>query len=129
METTNPSGTLGLPSYGNEYENHTAARYRKLLDIMGLQFFHNILPCNRFKEIFWLLHVGVPGNTPRKVDKINIFNYRNLSGSTGHPKTSPYITIVGFCGRFGSIQYMPQKPTKWGITRHSFWQMQLMAIY
>ena len=34
-----------------------------------------------------------------------------------HPSRNLSIdeTIVGFRGRFGSIQYMPQKPTKWGI--------------
>ena len=27
--------------------------------------------------------------------------------------------MIGFRGRFGAIQYMPQKPTKWGIKLYS----------
>ena len=34
-------------------------------------------------------------------------------------------TMVGFRGRFGSIQYMPQKPTKWRLLL----QMRQMATY
>ena len=36
--------------------------------------------------------------------------------SIGHqPNLAIDQTMAGFRGRFGSIQYMPQKPTKWGI--------------
>ena len=63
-----------------------------------------------------MLHVGTPGNTPRRIDKIEplldllLQCFRELY----HP--SQYIsmdeTMVGFRGCFGSLQYMPQKPTK-----------------
>ena len=66
-----------------------------------------------------MLHVGSPGITPRKIEKIKplldvlIPRFQELY----HPSQNLSIdeTIVGFRGRFGSIQYMPQKPTKWGI--------------
>ena len=87
--------------------------------VCNVQFFHDVLPRDRFQEIFWLLHVGLAGNTPRKIDKIKplldvlIARFQELYRPSKHLSIDE--TIVGFRGRFGSTQYMPQKPTKWGI--------------
>ena len=66
-----------------------------------------------------MLHVGTAGNTPRKIDKIKPLLDVLLPRFQQLYKPSKNLsideTIVGFRGRFGSIQYMPQKPTKWGI--------------
>ena len=84
-----------------------------------VQFFHDVLPRDCFQEIFWLLHVGLAANTPRKIDKVKplidvlIPRFQELYQPSSHLSIDE--TIVGFRGRFGSTQYMPQKPTKWGI--------------
>ena len=93
--------------------------YWKTSWVCEVKFFRDIMARDRFQEIFWLLHVGPAGNTPRKIDKIKplldilLPTFQSLY----HPSRNLSIdeTIVGFRGRFGSMQYMPQKPTKWGI--------------
>ena len=66
-----------------------------------------------------MLHVGAAGNTERKIDKIKPLLDVLLPRFQELYRPSQNIaideTMVGFMGRFGSIQYMPQKPTKWGI--------------
>ena len=79
------------------------------------------MPRDRFQEIFWLLHVSHPdpSRPEKKIDKIgillnllltkfqeNFYPSRDLSADE---------TMVGFRGRFGSTQYTPKKPVKWGI--------------
>lgn len=79
------------------------------------------MPRDRFQEIFWLLHVSQPdpSRPEKKIDKIgillnllltkfqeNFYPSRDLSADE---------TMVGFRGRFGSTQYTPKKPVKWGI--------------
>ena len=82
-------------------------------------FFSQILPRDRFQEIFWMLHIGTPGVTARKIDKVKplldllLPTFQRLYSPTKELAIDE--TMVGFRGRFGSIQYMPQKPTKWGI--------------
>ena len=93
--------------------------YWKKSWVCQVKFFHDVLPRDRFQEIFWLLHVGVAGNTPRKIDKVKplldvlLPRFQQLYQPSKNLSIDE--TIVGFRGRFGSIQYMPQKPTKWGI--------------
>ena len=71
--------------------------------------------------IFWLLHVGTPGVTTRKIDKIkpllDLFlpRFRELYVPASNLSVDETMIMIGFRGRFGSTQYMPQKPTKWGI--------------
>ena len=93
--------------------------YWKTSWVCQVQFFRDVMPRDRFLEIFWLLHVGVAGNTPRKIDKIKplldvlLPRFQELYQPSRNLSIDE--TMVGFRGRFGSIQYMPQKPTKWGI--------------
>ena len=66
-----------------------------------------------------MLHVGKAGNVPRKLDKIksllDILLPRFRALYCPSPSLAIDETMVGFRGRFGSIQYVPMKPTKWGI--------------
>ena len=93
--------------------------YWKTSWVCQIKFFRDIMPRDRFQEIFWLLHVGPGGNTPRKVDKIKplldilLPTFQRLYRPSQNLSIDE--TIVGFRGRFCSIQYMPQKPTRWGI--------------
>ena len=93
--------------------------YWKTSWVCHIPFFRNVLSRDRFQEIFWMLHVGIAGNTPRKIDKIKPLLDVLLPRFQQFYKPSKNLsideTIVGFRGRFGSIQYMQQKPTKWGI--------------
>ena len=93
--------------------------YWKTSWVCRIPFFRNVLSRDHFQEIFWMLHVGTAGNTPGKIDKIKPFLDVLLPRFQQLYKPSKNLsideTIVGFRGRFGSIQYMPQKPTKWGI--------------
>ena len=38
--------------------------------VCQVPFFRDVLPRDRFLEIFWMLHVGAPGVAPPKIDKI-----------------------------------------------------------
>ena len=93
--------------------------YWKTSWVCQVPFFRDILPRDRFQEIFWMLHVGTPGVTARKIDKIKplldilLPRFQELYRPSQNLAIDE--TMVGFRGRFGSIQYMPQKPTKWGI--------------
>ena len=93
--------------------------YWKTSWVCQVPFFRDILPRDRFQEIFWMLHAGTPGVTARKVDKIKplldilLPRFQELYRPSQNLAIDE--TMVGFRGRFGSLQYMPQKPTKWGI--------------
>lgn len=93
--------------------------YWKTSWVCQVPFFRNVLPRDRFQEIFWMMHVGTADNTPRKIDKIAplldvlLPRFQQLYQPSQNLAIDE--TMVGFRGRFGSIQYMPQKPTKWGI--------------
>lgn len=60
-----------------------------------IPFYGRVMSRDRFEQIFWMLHVS-HSTTPAQ----------NVAVDE---------TMVGFRGRFGARQYMPQKPTKWGI--------------
>ena len=93
--------------------------YWKTSWVCRISFFSQVLPRDRFFEIFWMLHVSVAGVTTRKIDKIKplldhlLQRFRELYVPSDHLSVDE--PMVGFRGRFGSMQYMPQKPTKWGI--------------
>ena len=93
--------------------------YWKTSWVCRVPFFSQVLPRDRFMVIFWLLHVGTPGVTTRKIDKIkpllDLFLPRFRELYVPASNLSVDETMIGFRGRFGSTQYMPQKPTKWGI--------------
>ena len=100
-------GIIQLPDIEN---------YWKTSWVCQIPFFSTVLPRDRFQEIFWMMHIGTAGSTPRKIDKIkpllDILLPRFYKPSKN---LSIDEMMVGFRGRFGSKQYMPQKPTKWGI--------------
>ena len=89
--------------------------------ISEIPFFGHVMPRDRFEQIFWMFHVShsPTPHAPRKIDKIQQFLYHLIAKfqSSYLPGRNLAIdeTMIGFRGRFGARQYMPQKPTKWGI--------------
>ena len=91
----------------------------------NIPFFSKVMSRNRFQIILSHLHVShvKPGCTEKKIDKVQMFLERLL------PKfRSDYIpsenlsideTMIAHRGRFSALQYMPMKPTKWGIKVYS----------
>ena len=81
-----------------------------------IPFFRRVMSRDRFLQIFWMLHVG---DGERRIDKVKpicdalIQNFQH----NYHPAQNVAVdeTMVGFRGRFGAKQYMPNKPTKYGI--------------
>ena len=70
--------------------------------------------------VFWMLHVSHSiSSPPRRIDKVLTFMEPLVSNFQSSYKPSREIaadeTMVGFRGRFGPLQYMPNKPTKYGI--------------
>ena len=83
-------------------------------------FFSSLMTRERFQMLFWLLHVGhTQSDPPARIDKVRAFLDPLLKNFQSSYKPSQNIsvdeTMVGFRGRFGAKQYMPQKPTKYGI--------------
>ena len=89
--------------------------------VCSVPFFGRVLPRDRFELIFWMLHVGHSnaGSPARKIDKVNSFLNKLLARFQSSYDVGRNIavdeTMVGFLGRFAAKQYMPKKPTKWGI--------------
>ena len=81
--------------------------------------FHKVMARDHFQEISWMLHVGAPGVIEKKIDKVKplldilLPHFQQLWVPSQN--LAVYETVVGFRGRLNYIQYMPQKPTKWGI--------------
>ena len=86
-----------------------------------IPFFGRAFPRNRFEQIFWMLHVSRdspqdPGKKISKVKDVLDMLLANFQQSfTPDRNLSVDETMVGFRGRFASKQYMPSKPTKYGI--------------
>ena len=94
--------------------------YWKLSWESNIPFFSRVMPRNRFQDIFYGLHVShSEAITVTKLDKLKMFLTKLVPKFRQHYSPSRHIsideTMIGFRGRFGSRQYMPQKPTKWGI--------------
>ena len=78
-----------------------------------IPFFRRVMPRDRFLQVLWMLH------GPRRADKVQVL----LDALIGNFQSAYYPgenlavdeTMVGFRGRFGPKQYMPAKPTKYGI--------------
>ena len=87
----------------------------------SIPFFGNLMPRDRFLEIFWLLHISHPdpSHPEKMIDKICALLELLLAKFQHYfypsQKLSVDETMVGFRGRFGSTQYTPKKPVKWGI--------------
>ena len=102
-----------------------------------VSFFPSVMSRDRFELIFWMLHVShaEDGRPAQRIDKVKAL----LQVLTGNFKRS-YMpsrelavdeTMVGFRGRFGPKQYMPNKPVKYGsrpshlqtATTGTFWML------
>ena len=85
-----------------------------------ISFFGRVMPRDRFELIFWMLHVShTEGNSPKKVDKVSMLLKKLLGRfrQCYYPTCELTVdeTMVGFTGQYSARQYMPTKPTKWGI--------------
>ena len=84
-------------------------------------FFTSVMRRDRFEQIFWLLHTShaEEGQPERRIDKVKslidilIPNFRSCYKPSRDIAVDK--TMVGFRGRFGAKQYMPNKPVKYGI--------------
>lgn len=84
-----------------------------------IPFFHDVMGRNRFQEIFWNLHVpSMPGSELR-IDKVRLLldHIRSAPQSAFYPHKEVAVdeTMVGFRGRVSFLQYLPKKPTKYGL--------------
>ena len=85
-----------------------------------IPFFGRVMARDRFELIFWLLHISHnEGSASKKIDKVGTFMKKLIERfqQCYYPTRELAVdeTMVGFRGRFGAKQYMPNKPTKWGI--------------
>lgn len=95
-------GDARLPRYYPQHGDNRASRHRELLeDLLELPSSF-LLPDSPSRS--------VPGDI---LDAPHWHTFQRLYSPTKELAIDE--TMVGFRGRFGSIQYMPQKPTKWGI--------------
>ena len=83
-------------------------------------FFRRVMPRDRFELLFWLLHVSHSDSAEEKrIDKVGLLLQSMLTRFRRryYPGCELAVdeTMVGFRGRFAAKQYMPNKPTKWGI--------------
>ena len=87
----------------------------------NIPLFGSLMPRDRFFEIFWLLYVSHEdlSRPAKKIDKVLNFLDMLLERFRKYHYPNQNIsvdeTMVGFQGQFGSTQYMPKKPVKWGI--------------
>ena len=83
-----------------------------------IPMFHDILPRNRFQQIFWMLHLPTRQQTHR-LDKVKPLLNVLLGSfqSSFYPgcEVSVDESMVGFKGRVAFKQYCPLKPTKHGL--------------
>ena len=86
-----------------------------------LPFFGRVFARNRFEQLFWMLHVSKddpehPGKRINKVkDTLDLLITNFQTSFKPARNVSVDETMVGFRGRFAAKQYMPAKPTKYGI--------------
>ena len=89
--------------------------------ISEVSFFARVMPRDRFELIIWLLHVGstMTTGTTRRIDKVETLLNLLIPTFQASYNIGKHVaideTMVGFRGRFLAKQYMPKKPTKWGI--------------
>ena len=81
-----------------------------------IPFFRKVIPRDHFLQIFWMLHVGEGDAKVDKVKKLCDALIHNFQANyTSNKNLVVDETMVGFKGRFSAKQYMPNKPTKYGI--------------
>ena len=93
--------------------------YWKTSWVTEVPFFNRVMPRDRFELLFWLFHVSHSSGTVKRIDKVKLFLDSLLTRfhTCYNPGCELAVdeTMVGFRGRFAAKQYMPNKPTKWGI--------------
>ena len=98
--------------------------YWKTSWIAEIPFFSRVMSRDRFKLIFWMLHVSHSTVSPAKrIDKVKMLLEMMLAKFQANyiPKRSLAVdeTMIAFRGRFSGKQYMAKKPVKWGIKAFS----------
>ena len=86
----------------------------------NIPFFHDVMPRDRFENIYWGLHIVPSSTTPtRRTNKIRPLLDTLLPAFQAALRPGREIaideTMVGFKGVVGFRQYCPLKPTKWGL--------------
>jgi len=88
--------------------------------ITTVPFFSRLFSFEQFEQIFWLLHVSPrdPDSPERRIGKVKMLldllvgNFKKSFA----PGEKPFSRRDhGFRGRYGPKEYMPDKPTKYGI--------------
>ena len=87
-------------------------------------FFSSIMTREKFQMVFWMLHVShTHSSPPRRIDKVKAFIEPLVANFQASYNPSRELaadeTMFGFRGRFGPLQYMPNKPTKYGIKAYT----------
>ena len=116
---TEMQGFLGIILNMGLIELPTLEDYWKTSWITEVPFFPRVMPRDRFLLLFWLFHVSHSSGCAKRIDKIKLLLDSLLTRFRGHYSPGRELavdeTMVGFRGRFAAKQYMPNKPTKWGI--------------
>ena len=101
-------GVIRLPSIETYWSTHWVSK---------IHFFSHKFPRERFEQILWMLHVSheEPDCPAKRIDKVRIIlnlllgNFQRCYAPARNLSVDE--TMVGFRGRFGLKQYMPNKPT------------------
>ena len=93
--------------------------YWKTSWVAEVLFFSCTMPRNHFELVFWVLHASHSTGPLKKIDKVRLFVEKILAKFqaiyTPTRELAVDETMLKFRGRFVGKQYMPKKPTKWGI--------------
>ena len=95
--------------------------YWKASWVSEVPYFPRVISRDRFEMIFSMLHIGkTQDNQPcQKIDKVKLLLDLLIPTFQQSYDVDNAIaideTMVGFRGSFAGKQYMPQKPTKWGV--------------
>ena len=121
VTTTEMEGFLAVIMNMSVIRLPTVEAYWSTHWIGEVPFFSRMFPRERFQQIFWMLHVSheEPDRPVRRIDKVRVIlnllitNFQRCYAPTRNLSVDE--TMVGFRGRFGPKQYMPNKPTKYGV--------------
>lgn len=90
--------------------------------VLSHSWFHIVMSRNRFRQILRYIHVADNSTSPKRTDSDydKLWKIRPLIDVLHvqkelHSEVSIDESMIGTKCRLSFIQYMPQKPTKWGI--------------
>ncbi len=93
--------------------------YWKTSWVAEIPFFSRVMPRDRFELIFWMLRVSPSTGSVKRIDKVWLFIEKILGKLqekyTPTRELAVDETMLKFRGRFVGNQYLPKKPTKWGV--------------